>query len=252
MKNITFIFLFLGTIGFAQNLGNPATIGQTNRNQKVGKGLQVEDTLLTKGKVIFSNLVTYGSADTFLAIKNGYLVRALSSGGGGSSALFPNGVETITTSRDLINTDFGKLLVIVADNVILTPPASLMESGESLKKITMFFLNPTEKTSGFKISTSSEISYPSTGSSDGILAAPIDFTCSYDDNELATYIFPSEVIVGSDFTGGLRQTAIAYLLDKEKRAVPNYIDDAAADADVNLLSGQTYTLTGSRNLNIKP
>ena len=81
MKNITFIFLFLGTIGFAQNLGNPATIGQTNRNQKVGKGLQVEDTLLTKGKVIFSNLVTYGSADTFLAIKNGYLVRALPSGG---------------------------------------------------------------------------------------------------------------------------------------------------------------------------
>ena len=72
MKNITFIFLFLGTIGFSQNLGNPATIGQTNRNQKVGKGLQVEDTLLTKGKVIFSNLVTYGSVDTFLAIRNGY------------------------------------------------------------------------------------------------------------------------------------------------------------------------------------
>ena len=59
MKNITFIFLFLGTIGFAQNLGNPATIGQSNRNQKVGKGLQITDSLITDGVVVFKNLVTY-------------------------------------------------------------------------------------------------------------------------------------------------------------------------------------------------
>lgn len=83
MKKITLIFLLFCSIVFGQDLGNPAIIGQTNRNQKVGKGFQIEDTLLTKGKIVFSGLVTYGSTDTILGVKNGIVVRTLPSGGGG-------------------------------------------------------------------------------------------------------------------------------------------------------------------------
>ena len=76
MKKITFIFLFLCSISFGQNLGNPAIIGQTNRNQKVGKGLQVTDTLITDGVVILKNLATFGSGvDTGVGFKNGKIVR---------------------------------------------------------------------------------------------------------------------------------------------------------------------------------
>ena len=89
MKNITFIFLFLGTIGFAQNLGNPATIGQSNRNQKVGKGLQITDSLITDGVVVFKNLVTYGSGvDTGVGFKNGKIVRFLNTASGGGGDIF--------------------------------------------------------------------------------------------------------------------------------------------------------------------
>ena len=85
MKKITFIFLFLCSISFGQNLGNPAIIGQTNRNQKVGKGLQVTDTLITDGVVILKNLATFGSGvDTGVGFKNGKIVRFLNTGGGGT------------------------------------------------------------------------------------------------------------------------------------------------------------------------
>ena len=95
MKNITFIFLFLGTIGFAQNLGNPATIGQSNRNQKVGKGLQITDSLITDGVVVFKNLVTYGSGvDTGVGFKNGKIVRFLNTAGGGGGDNFITKTKT--------------------------------------------------------------------------------------------------------------------------------------------------------------
>jgi len=41
---------------------------------------------------------------------------------GGSSALFPNGVEIVTESRDFQSSDVGKLLVIVVPNILLTTP----------------------------------------------------------------------------------------------------------------------------------
>lgn len=69
MKKIFSILLLLfSTISFSQNLGNPAVIGQSTRNQKVGKGFQVEDTLLAKGKVRFSVISTASTKDTFVMV----------------------------------------------------------------------------------------------------------------------------------------------------------------------------------------
>ena len=104
MKKITFIFLFLCSISFGQNLGNPAIIGQTNRNQKVGKGLQVTDTLITDGVVILKNLATFGSGvDTGVGFKNGKIVRFLNTGGGGSQTLsISNDTLTISNGNSVI------------------------------------------------------------------------------------------------------------------------------------------------------
>ena len=51
------------------------------------------------------------------------MVKGLSSGGGGTSSLFPNGVEYVTTSRDFQSSDAGKLLVLI--NASLTMPVGL-------------------------------------------------------------------------------------------------------------------------------
>ncbi len=105
MKKITFIFLFLCSISFGQNLGNPAIIGQTNRNQKVGKGLQVTDTLITDGVVILKNLATFGSGvDTGVGFKNGKIVRFLNTGGGGS--------QTLSISNDTLSISNGNSVVL--------------------------------------------------------------------------------------------------------------------------------------------
>ena len=149
MKKITFIFLFLCSISFGQNLGNPAIIGQTNRNQKVGKGLQVTDTLITDGVVILKNLATFGSGvDTGVGFKNGKIVRFLNTGGGGSqtlsisndtlsisngnsvvlpigaSSLFPNGVKLVLSSRDFQADDKDFVLYCPVPGTIITMPAT--------------------------------------------------------------------------------------------------------------------------------
>ena len=75
MRKLTFIYLFLlSFVSFSQNLGNPAVIGQSSRNQKVGKGFQIEDTLLAKGKVRFSDIATASAKDSivFMLDASGY------------------------------------------------------------------------------------------------------------------------------------------------------------------------------------
>lgn len=67
---ITILALLLSVTAFSQTLGNPQTIGQNSRNQKVGKGFQIEDTLLAKGIVRFSTLPTATAADTFFNVSN--------------------------------------------------------------------------------------------------------------------------------------------------------------------------------------
>ena len=105
MKKITFIFLFLCSISFGQNLGNPAIIGQTNRNQKVGKGLQVTDTLITDGVVILKNLATFGSGvDTGVGFKNGKIVRFLNTGGGDA--------QTLSISNDTLTISGGNSVIL--------------------------------------------------------------------------------------------------------------------------------------------
>lgn len=72
IKRIFFLLIsvFLSVFILAQNLGNPQTIGQTTRNQKVGKGFQVEDTLLAKGLVRITNLSNATSNDTNVIVAN--------------------------------------------------------------------------------------------------------------------------------------------------------------------------------------
>lgn len=106
MKKITFIFLFLCSISFGQNLGNPAIIGQTNRNQKVGKGLQVEDTLLVKGKVFFKNLSI--STDTFINVSdiNGKIGKI------GKTSLLNSSSQTLSISNDTLTISNGNSVIL--------------------------------------------------------------------------------------------------------------------------------------------
>ena len=56
MKKTALIILLLVAISAAaqDTLFNAGVIGQTTRNQKVGKGLQVTDTLIVNGKARFN------------------------------------------------------------------------------------------------------------------------------------------------------------------------------------------------------
>lgn len=229
MKKITFIFLFLCSISFGQNLGNPAIIGQTNRNQKVGKGLQVTDTLITDGVVILKNLATFGSGvDTGVGFKNGKIVRFLNTGGGGSqtlsisndtlsisngnsvvlpigaSALFPNGLALIEASRDFQTSDEGKLLILFP-NVNLTMPDSIVFEG-IFKTIGIMQIDTTswfeQEFGGTKIKslTTEEFKH------NEIVLCLISIT---DDDSASRLLFLSTTIIEE-------QTALKYLYDKSQ------------------------------------
>lgn len=105
MRKLTFIYLFLlSFVSFSQNLGNPAVIGQSSRNQKVGKGFQIEDTLLVKGKVRFSVVSVGSTKDTFVTVVDtaGYFSKigqsTFLSGGGGTLQTLSVGTNTLTIS----------------------------------------------------------------------------------------------------------------------------------------------------------
>ena len=92
MRKLTFIYLFLlSFVSFSQNLGNPAVIGQSSRNQKVGRGFQIEDTLLAKGKVRFSVVSVGSTKDTFVMVVDtaGYVSKV-------GESTFLSGVNTVT------------------------------------------------------------------------------------------------------------------------------------------------------------
>lgn len=94
MRKLTFIYLFLlSFVSFSQKLGNPAVIGQSSRNQKVGKGFQIEDTLLAKGKVRFSVVSVGSTKDTFVTLVDtaGYVSKV-------AKSTFLSGVGDVTQS----------------------------------------------------------------------------------------------------------------------------------------------------------
>lgn len=136
---------------YSQNLGNPAQIGQTGKNQKVGKGFQIEDTLLAKGKVRFSVISTASTKDTFVTVVDtaGYVSKVgkstflsgvntdaqtlsltrdtLSISNGNSlklpSTIFPNGVKIIEDTAYLLSSaDAGYYLVAINPNTHFIMP----------------------------------------------------------------------------------------------------------------------------------
>ncbi len=216
MKKITFLLLLFCSISFGQNLYNPAIIGQTNRNQKVGKGFQIEDTLLTKGKVIFSNLVTYGSLDTIIGIKGGLVVKGLSSGGGGTSSLFPNGIEMVTSSRDFQASDEGKLLVLINASLTMPVGVSILDN-KQLGVLALF------NSSTIEVSPNSELTLysPNTGQSGEILL--LENTIQEGQSKLAP-------ISSFNING---KTALKHLMDNmgSNSLFPNGIDFVTTSRD---------------------
>lgn len=99
LKNISIVrglliaFMLLIGIGIsAQDLSNPATIGQKSRNQKVNKGLQVEDTTLLKGNLLLANFINSVGNDSILTTDTtGKLIFVLNGSG------YPN--QTLSYSR---------------------------------------------------------------------------------------------------------------------------------------------------------
>jgi len=72
MKQLfTYLLLLLGLTAGAQSLPNVSQLGQTNRNQKVGNGFQVDDTLLSKGIVRFSAIT--GTGKVLVPNDSGYV-----------------------------------------------------------------------------------------------------------------------------------------------------------------------------------
>ena len=114
-KLILFLLLLIPVIiGYSQNLGNPQQIGQTTRNQKVGKGFQIEDTLLAKGKVRYSALPTAGSGDTVIGVMNtsGYFSKVNK-----SSFLNSIGTQTLSISNDTLTISGGNSVVLPIDSI---------------------------------------------------------------------------------------------------------------------------------------
>ena len=131
-----------------------------------------------------------------------------------SSSLFPNGLSEETVSRQLTSDDIGKLLIIVNDGVILTPADDMAATGDLPKGFGIWCLNPTTKTSGFKVNTLSEIIYLETAGSSFGGGQIISFMVLYDDDLLTTNIFPlTDIMLPDEFTGTVGQLAIPYLLE---------------------------------------
>lgn len=140
MKNILLSLLIIAGLYLpAQNLANPSQLGQTTRNQKVGNGFQVEDTLLSKGVVRFSAInddgyllsvddsgyvsgidpTAFGGVDSIKLI-NGYILRLY--GGGDSTSLDINIIQksgyTLGIGVDEGGQDVAVISRVNADNSI--------------------------------------------------------------------------------------------------------------------------------------
>ena len=131
-----------------------------------------------------------------------------STGGGGSSTLFPNGIEFVSASRDFQATDEGKLLVLFP-NVNLTMPDSIIFSG-FLKTIGILQLDNTswfeQEFGGTKIKslTTAEFKH-----NEIVLC----LTSVTDDDSASRLLFLSTTIIEE-------QTALKYLYDKSQNAIP--------------------------------
>ena len=108
MKSLKLLLLvFLSNFLIAQtNLNNPQQIGQTTRNQNVGNGFQVEDTLLVKGKVFFKNLSI--STDTFINVSdiNGKIGKI------GKTSLLNSSSQTLSISNDTLTISNGNSVIL--------------------------------------------------------------------------------------------------------------------------------------------
>ena len=148
----------------------------------------------------------------------------ISATGGGSSELFPNGFSEETVSRELTSADIGKLLIIVNDDVILTPASDMVSTGDLPKKFGIWCLNPTTKTSGFKVNTPSEICYLESATAfDGATGSGeiVSFMTLYDDDLVTSNIYPiTDIMLSNEFTGTVGQLAIPYLLEQSQNAIP--------------------------------
>ena len=148
----------------------------------------------------------------------------ISATGGGSSELFPNGFSEETVSRELTSADIGKLLIIVNDDVILTPASDMVSTGDLPKKFGIWCLNPTTKTSGFKVNTPSEICYLESATAfDGATGSGeiVSFMTLYDDDLVTSNIYPiTDIMLSTEFTGTVGQLAIPYLLEQSQNAIP--------------------------------
>lgn len=103
-----------------RQLENTSIIGQRNRNQKVGKGLEVTEDLVVNRDVFFDYLKDATTKNLGID-SNGKII--VTDGGGGISNLFPNGVDFVTTSRDFQSSDAGKRLMLSGTDISVTMPA---------------------------------------------------------------------------------------------------------------------------------
>lgn len=131
-----------------------------------------------------------------------------STGGGGSSALFPNGLDVIEASRDFQSSDEGKLLVLFP-NVNLTMPNALVFT-EKYKPIGILQIDTTswfeQEFGGTKIKslTTEEFKH------NEIIFC---FTSVTDDDSASRLLFLSTTIIEE-------KTALKYLYDKSQNAIP--------------------------------
>jgi hypothetical protein len=163
---------------------------------------------------------------------------------GGSSALFPNGVEIVTESRDFQSSDVGKLLVIVVPNILLTTPV-----GNSVG------VNNIGKVIGIYAIADNIKYYNGANSTVNILnvigAYPSELlTVVIGDNAGQTTLTAVGTSLIED--GGVVKTALRYLYDKVNASDGDgdiFITKTKAEIDAlistnALVKGATYKITG--------
>jgi hypothetical protein len=170
------------------------------------------------GRFHIYNLPTSSTSDTFVTKSDlsGKLTKVGQSTflSGVNTSLFPNGLSEETVSRELTSADIGKLLIIVNDGVILTPASDMVATGDLPKGFGIWCLNPTTKTSGFKVNTPSEVVYLESAGNIFGGGQIVGFMTLYDDYLETTNIFPlSDIMLPDDFTGTVGQLAIPYFLE---------------------------------------
>lgn len=116
-KKLAFLLLFVGVISLGVNLWNPIS-GSLTRNVKYGEGIQVTDTLLTKGLNIFEGLAGSGAGVATLD-NNGKV------GFGTAASISPwTSSDTNVYLRDTTDN------VLIKDTLVISSGA---ESGKVLK-----------------------------------------------------------------------------------------------------------------------